>query len=107
MFSRAAISIPRASSSRWLEGTNGMSVEVSALGAGSGPSMGHRDGGMGTTSSGMWWGVLVLPVVQRAFSAALPSPCMKAVGCSQDLALSTQVVEGCTLPFAPASNFRA
>lgn len=71
------------------------------------PAWSHRDGGMGTTSSGMWWGVLVLPVVQRAFSAALHSPCMKAFGCSQDLALSTQVVEGCTLPFAPASNFRA
>lgn len=35
-----------------------------------------------------------------------PSPCMKAFGCSQGLALSTQVVEGCTLPFAPAGNFR-
>lgn len=76
------------------------------LGLAVAPARSRRDGGMETTSSGVWWGVLVLPAVQRAFSAALPSPCMKAFGCSQGLALSTQVVEGCTLPFAPAGNFR-
>lgn len=48
MFSRAAISIPDASSSRWLEGRNGTGAEVSApwgwqqpCGAGSWPGSGQ------------------------------------------------------------------